>query len=184
MEIHPNNDLLCTAFLRMQKTQGKAFDENEFIDIYSRHHRQLQHVVFGFAKDRVMAEDIVQDVFMSVWERRGKMHIDSLPAYLTRSVKLAVFKSVAANKLHQKLIAQYYRPETIQWDEQVIYARFLEEYLSSVAEQLPEKCRMVFKYSRQQGLTIAEIAVIMSLSSKTVEAHLTRALRVLRLSLA
>lgn len=165
----------------MQKLQ--AFNEKEFVDVYSRHHRQLQHIVFGFAKDPLIAEDIVQDVFLSVWERRDRVHIDSWPAYLRRSVKLAAFKSLAADKLHKQLLSRFYRPETIQWDEQVIFAGFLEEHLSAIADQLPEKCKMVYQYSRHQGLTTAEIAATLSVSPKTVEAHLTRALRTLRRAL-
>ena len=68
-------------------------------------------------------------------------------------------------------------------EEEKIYARFLKEYVEGIVEQLQEKCRLVFEYSRRDGLTIPEISEKMNISPKTAEAHLTKALKTIRLNL-
>ena len=66
--------------------------------------------------------------------------------------------------------------------EDKINAKFLQDYIDGIVEQLPEKSRLVYNYSRKKGLSNAEIAREMRISQKTVEGHLTKVLKTLRLS--
>lgn len=66
---------------------------------------------------------------------------------------------------------------------QEIYIRFTTEHVDRLVEELPERCQLVFKYSRLEGKANREIAEIMNIAEKTVEAHLAKALKSLRLSL-
>ncbi|WP_233872003.1 RNA polymerase sigma-70 factor [Dyadobacter sp. CY323] len=167
----------------LERLQRKASDESAFEAIYDRYWNKLLAIAYNHLRDKQASEEVVQEIFITLWERRSKVEIESLPAYLATAVKFAVFKAIATEKRHQDLISSNYTQETVQWDEPQIHARFLEEYLNTVTESLPEKCRLVFIYSRQQGLVIPDIAREMNISPKTVEAHLSKALKILRLSL-
>ncbi len=68
----------------------------------------------------------------------------------------------------------------VSFDEEIIQAKFLKEYVDGLVAGLPEQCRLVFVYSRDHQLSTKEIAETLHLSPKTVESHLTRALKTLR----
>ncbi|MCE6991114.1 RNA polymerase sigma-70 factor [Dyadobacter sp. CY323] len=157
--------------------------EKAFEEIYNRYWKRLLGIALSHAQDEVIAEEMVQEVFVSLWERRGKVEIISLSAYLAKAVKFAVFNYKLKERRQKNLLAAGYNLDYVQLDESRIYARFLEEYLAGVVDSLPEKCQVVFKYSREDGLSAAEISNELGISVKTVEGHLTKALRVIRLSL-
>lgn len=177
--IYTDHELI--VLLRKEASEKSA--EDAFVEIYNRYWNKLLAIAYNHLRDKQASEEVVQELFITLWERRKKVEIESLSAYLATAVKFSVFKAIATEKRHKDLIDSNYKQETIQWDEQLIHARFLEEYLNGVTESLPEKCRLVFVYSRQQGLSIPDIANEMNISPKTVEAHLSKALKILRLSL-
>jgi RNA polymerase sigma-70 factor (family 1) len=170
----------------LEKLQKEISDESAeyaFEAIYDRYWTKLLAIAYNHLRDKQASEEVVQEIFITLWERRKKVEIETLSSYLATAVKFAVFKAIATEKRHKELIDSNYRQETVQWDETQIHARFLEEYLNGVTESLPEKCRLVFVYSRHQGLSIPDIAHEMNIAPKTVEAHLSKALKILRLSL-
>ena len=157
-------------------------DECAFTEIYSRYWKKLIAIAYSHTKDKFAAEEIVQEVFLSVWTRCEIIRINSLKAYLATAVKFAVFKNVFNTNRRLKILGELAHTTAPLTDE-VIHAKFLQEYINDVVEQMPEKCRLVYKYSRNEGLSAKEIAREMSIAEKTVEAHLTKALKILRLNL-
>ncbi|MBN9386195.1 MAG: RNA polymerase sigma-70 factor [Chitinophagaceae bacterium] len=156
-------------------------DETALSTLYDRYWDKLLSIAFKHSKDKSTSKEIVQELFISLWNRRSTLQIDHLDSYLATAVKFSVFKLYyrehgRADKL--KLNAPSHENYTI---DEIISAKFLEEYLNGIVETLPEKCRTVFKYSREQGMKIPEIAAQMGISEKTVEAHLTKSLKTLRL---
>lgn len=109
------------------------------------------------------------------------MVIQSIQAYLATAVKFSVFRELKKENRRKQLREHYLKEleQTSAGNEQVD-AVFLQHYIQGRVEQLPCQCRVVYKYSREQGLSVPQIAEIMQLSPKTVENHLTRALTVLR----
>jgi RNA polymerase sigma-70 factor (ECF subfamily) len=166
--------------LLQQLRTGSA---DAFEQIYLRYWNKLLAIAYGHIKNKPAAEEAVQDVFMSLWDRRTDLVIESLPAYLATAVKFAVFKQILRERRRQTLLSEHYNPATVYVEEVNIQAKFLSEYMQGIIEHLPEKCRLVFKYSREEGLAIPDIARKMNISGKTAEAHLTKALKILRLSL-
>src|SRR5262249_48543212 len=127
------------------------------------------------------AEEIVHDVLMGLWLRRDSLDIQSLSGYLGTAVKFSVFKAMARNKRRKQLLGGHISGEEMHNEtEQQLDARFLEEYLQGVIEQLPEKARLVFVYSRDEALSVKDIAGKMELSPKSVEYHMTKALKAIR----
>lgn len=158
-------------------------DSGAFTEIYHRYWKQLLAVAYLHCKDKTMAEEIVQEVFISLWNRRNELYIDHVNAYLATAVKLSVFKQYARQKRRDEIKEEVAVPDITTFDEEQIYTRFLQQQINGVVEVLPEKCRLVFKLSRDEGLTIPEVARSMGIAEKTAEAHLTKALKVLKIKL-
>jgi RNA polymerase sigma-70 factor (ECF subfamily) len=151
--------------------------------IYERYWKLLLAMAFNRLNDKQASEEAVQDVFLSLWARREEVDIVSLPAYLATAVKFTVLRQLDKERRRQVLLREHYTPSLLQWEETGIYGKFLQEYVEGIVETLPDKCQLVFRYSREGGLSIPEIASKMNLSIKTVETHLTKALKTLRLSI-
>jgi RNA polymerase sigma-70 factor (ECF subfamily) len=161
----------------------KAGDESAFTEIYHRYWHKLLAIAYHYTKDKSIAEEVLQEVFISLWERKKLVDIQSLNNYLATAVKFAVFKSLTRRKKHLEIDQSKSAPALVSTDNDVIDARFLQDYINGIVEQLPEKCRLVFKYSRTAGMSIPEIAQEMKIAEKTVEAHLSKALKTIRLQL-
>lgn len=159
-------------------------DESAFTEIYTRYSRKLLAIAFNYSRDPDLAEEIVQDIFLSLWERSSSLQIESLDAYLATAVKFAIFRQIYTQKKRIELAKTHYKIETIVLDEDKIYAKFLDEYIQGIIETLPKKCRIVFQYSRNMHLNNKEIAEKMNISEKTVESHMTKALKTIRNNLS
>lgn len=166
-----DHDLL----LLIQKGEEPAFKE-----IYHRYWEKLVATGYYYTKNKESAEEIVSDVLMSLWNKREAPQVLSLPAYLGTAVKYAVFKAIVRNKRRQELLQGQLRADSDQTTEEKLDARFLKDFLEGVVEKLPEKAKLVFKYSREEQLSVSEIAGKMELSPKSVEYHMTKALKTLR----
>lgn len=155
-------------------------DEAAFNEIYSRYSEKLLAIAYQYTKDKNFAEEIVQEVFSGLWERRSQLKIETLSAYLATAIKFSVFRTVHRQRRRAEIVELNYKVKEAHLLEETIHAKFLQEYINGIVEQLPEKCRLVYKYSRNKGLSNAEISEEMEIAEKTVEAHMTKALKALR----
>jgi RNA polymerase sigma-70 factor (family 1) len=168
---HPDDELVRLL---------KKGDTAAFTEAYNRYWEQLLALGYYYTHHKQAAEDIVHEVFTSLWARRAELPIQSLKAYLATAVKFAVFKAIARDKRRRELQQGLYAPAYTTEVEEKLDARFLQDYLHGMVEQLPDKARLVFTYSRAEELSVKEIATKMELSPKAVEYHLTKALRALK----
>lgn len=154
------------------------------MEIYHRYWDKLLAIGYNHARNKEVAEEIVQDVLLSLWNRRHEIEIDRPAAWLATAVKFSVFKSLARENRRKDLLQDHTATSTDQavasFDEELIQAKFLKEYVNGLVAGLPEQCRLVFVYSRDHQLSTKEIAETLNLSTKTVESHLTKALKTLR----
>jgi len=162
-------------------------DELAFTEIYNRYWAKL----FGVAANKIgsldEAEEIVQDIFVSLWKRRNDLEtISTLGPYLAVSVKYRVIKLLAKRSYQQKYsdyvqhIASLADDTTQQW----LDFEELRSRLETFVAELPEKCRLVYRLSRESGFSQKQIATELGISEKTVEAHLGKALKTLRARLS
>ncbi len=158
----------------------KSGDQEAFTAIYNRYWKKMLLVAWNHTKDTAHAEDVVNEVFLQLWEKREEVDVLNVPAFLATCVKFSVFKYHQREQRRAKLAIDNYEFNEISHDEEKLDALFLKEYIDGIVEQLPEKCQLTFKYSREEGLSNAEIAAKMNISEKGVEANLTRALKVIR----
>lgn len=158
-------------------------EEWAFSSIYDTYWNSLLAIAYRLTQDKEQSEEIVQEVFVSLWHRRQEVNIVALPNYLATAVKFSTFKSLQRTKRHEELHAQEFATERIHLDEEAIDAKFLKEYLDGIVEHLPDKCKLVFRMSREDLKSNKEISGELAISEKAVEAHITKALKVLKLSL-
>lgn len=158
-------------------------DENAFTEIYQRYSEKLLAIAYNYTKDKDFAEEILQEIFSGLWERRKRVAIENLSAYLATAIKFSVFQTLHRQQRRAAIIESHYKVKAADSLEDLIHVKFLQEFIDGIVEQLPERCRLVYTYSRQSGLSNAEIAEEMNISEKTVEAHMTKALKVLRTNL-
>jgi RNA polymerase sigma-70 factor, ECF subfamily len=142
---------------------------------------------YPYVRDAAAAEDIVQDVFATLWAARGTMDIKtSVRAYLYAAVRNRALNM----RKHHAVAAEWERDETdddvralhptpMQPDELLDRAQ-LESQLHAALESLPERCRLVMRLRWQEQLSYAEIAEAMGISVKGVEKQLARGLQALR----
>lgn len=156
-------------------------DKVAFTELYNRFWEPLFAIAINRTKERETAEDIVHDVFAGLWANRAKLHIESLENYLAVAVKYAVLTRIKKKARERELQQTIKGARVIELpvEEALHYKRILEVVKEEI-EHLPEKCRIIFKYSRDAGMPVKQIAAELKISPKTVENQLTKALRQLR----
>jgi RNA polymerase sigma-70 factor (ECF subfamily) len=161
-------------------------DEGAFDTIFRDHYAALVRTADAMLHRRDLAEEIVQDVLLALWQRRATLVVeDSLRAYLFRATR-----NRALNHLRHAAIERKAEPElsAIEPPEASAPAVLVHEEIDAALRQavtsLPPRCREVFELSRVHGLRYSEIASTLGISVKTVEAQMGKALRTLRELLA
>lgn len=161
-------------------------DALAFEELYNRYWKRL----FIIAANRTVhpedAEEVVQDIFTALWHRRHSLTITSeLAHYLAVSVKYRVIKILDKYHNQQRYVDSLVRKDEVD-DSTQEWLAFdeLREELAHYVKQLPTKCQLVFKMSREEGYSQREISETLQISEKTVEAHLGKAFKILRSKLA
>ncbi|GGC24457.1 DNA-directed RNA polymerase sigma-70 factor [Parapedobacter defluvii] len=171
--------------LAKRETLVHTDQEAVFEAAFKSNFKALHAYSYTMLQDEAVAEEIVQTVFMKLWESRERMAIHtSLRAYLYKSVY-----HESLNYLKHKKVQRKYMEEAIvaykqQQTEETEADKELQRQLQQALRQLPEKCRTVFQLSRFEELKYQEIAERLGISLKTVEAHMGKALKLLRVQLA
>lgn len=152
-----------------------------FTEFYLVNFRKLILVSERYVQSIPTAEEIVQDVFLRIWEDKAMLaQVKSIKSYLYRSVVNSSINFVNRQKnieRHHLNIADNISTEDLEMDDA---KNALVVLLYDEIQQLPEKCRLVFKLSRLEGLKYRDIALQLNISEKTVEGHMTNALKTLR----
>jgi RNA polymerase sigma-70 factor, ECF subfamily len=163
----------------------KTADKEIFGELFSEYYQPLCRWCAKYVSDPQEAEEIVQDTFVKLWEKRSDLQIGvSLNAYLYRSVTNRALNHqnhLKVRKAHNDYTVASAESYVISPDE-LENEELIARYERALAA-MPEKRRQAFLMSRNEGLKYAEIAERLSVSVKTVEAHLSNALEDLRISL-
>jgi RNA polymerase sigma-70 factor (ECF subfamily) len=156
----------------------------EIEDLFKEHYEQLHRYAFTIVKDMDEAKDVVQAVFLNFWDKRATLNITSSPkAYLFRSVyneSLNYRKKQEVLQKHHHISAS----EISDSQEQKPFAfedeLYLKQKIENVLQELPPQCREVFIKSRAEQKKYSEIAAELGIAVKTVEAHMSKALKLIR----
>ena len=151
--------------------------------IFDRYWERLYAVAYNRLNTEEAAEDVVQEVLSALWIRRHEVVIEHLDRYLATAVKYAVFYEIRKERrraaLENSVEYLHLGEQPMSPEDTLLYKGFMES-IDGELSRLPEKCRLVFKYSREEGLSHKEIAARLNISPKTVEAHISRAIKQLR----
>lgn len=170
----------------LEVVQGlKADDKKALSSLYNQYWKILYVSSYNLLKDKEVCEEIIQDVFIDLWNKRKELQIKvSLKSYLYACVRYKVFAEFRSNKIMRVELfeeldkrLQYITPETKMMHKE------LTMHVKDIVETLPDKCKKVYILSRHEQLTHKEIAEQLGISVKTVENHITNALRILRAAL-
>ncbi len=164
----------------------KNGDESGMKYMYDQYYRYLCHAVYKVLGDGNTVEDIVQEVYYEIWRKRETLDIQiSLKAYLRRA---AINKSLnhIRNQKMKFTDDEHIKDRFIDDDDshEKLEVAELQDVINESVSNLPEKCRIVFSMSRFESMSYKEIAAELSISVKTVENQISKALKVVRLSLA
>lgn len=171
---HEFSDVACQE--RLRENESRAFDE--LFDLYAT---KLYRFAYGYLKSKVDAEEVVQECFLKVWERRHEFDEGIVfKTYLYTCAYHAILKQLHRQRawvfedLQQELMITEETPT-----QPIEYAE-LEELYQVACAHLPPRRRQVFVLSRQQGHSYASIAKELNISVKSVETQMTLALKFLR----
>lgn len=156
----------------------KAFDA-----LFRRYGKQLYSFVFGYLKLEAESEDIVQEVFIKIWNSRKQLNRElSFKAYIFKiayHLVLDEFEDINRRQQYYREIIDESIDFTDDLDERLNYSMLLEK-VDSFINQLPQRQKEVLIKRRKEGFSIKEIASQMGISPKTVENHLTEALKTIK----
>jgi RNA polymerase sigma-70 factor (family 1) len=152
--------------------------------IYDKYWNQLFMSAFNMLQDQQVCEDVIQEIFINLWNKRQQIEIKvSLRAYLFASTRYEVYRQVRLGSVQESIFDQIHeRLESPSEYGNIEYKELLSQ-INSIVDKLSTKCKVVYKMSREEQLSHKEIANQLDISTKTVENHLNKALRQLRTSL-
>lgn len=170
-----NNDLLQ----RLKKDDKSALKV-----IFQEHYSVVYRAIYRIVSDLGIAEDLSQDVFMRLWEKRHKIDIQGvLGAYIRRMAVNEALGYLRKNKKYRiEEVADYHSPLTISGEDTYLDNE-LQTEVNKAIETLPPRCKAVFMLSRFEELSYKEISQKLDISPKTVENQISKALKTLRKAL-
>jgi RNA polymerase sigma-70 factor (family 1) len=155
-------------------------DQDAFDILYLRHWPDLYKSAFFILRDKDACKDVVQDIFVWLWEHRQGLAIHSLKSYLKAAVKFKVANYIRSGNIRESFfdeLAKFIPPALSPSSEEFAEIKELNAIIQQAIFNLPEKCREIFKLSRDEHLSNQEIADSLHISIKTVENQTTIALR-------
>ncbi|OBQ54778.1 hypothetical protein VQ01_10810 [Tamlana sp. s12] len=162
-------------------------DEQALSLIYKKYWEVMYVAAYNLVKNKEISEDIVQDVFVNLWNKRDKLLVKtSLKSYLYTSTIYKVYDFFRKNNkmIEVELVTNFNEKIQALTPETQLMHKELIQHVESVIDELPEKCKEVFRLSREEGLSNKAIAAQLNISLRTVEGHISKALRFLRMSLS
>lgn len=164
-------------------------DSTQFENIFKKYYNILDSYAFTILKDNDVAEEVVQNVFYKLWERKENINIgQNLESYLFRSVKNECLNFLEHEKVksthHVYSIFQHKQSNNNSDSEGKIVASQLEKNILNALNRLPTQCKHIFELSRYESLKNREIAELLGISIRTVENQMGKALKLMRTYLA
>ena len=164
---------------RPDLTQDSSFEA-----IFRTYFPGLRNYAMRFAKNGEEAEEIVQEVFVQLWEKRDSIQLNtSIKSYLFRAVHNRCLNQIRNEKIRARHHDHIGITQAHSEFSDAAIEQDIKQQIYEAIGQLPEQCGRIFKLSRFEGLSYKEIAARLDISPKTVEVQMGKALKRLRISL-
>ncbi|WP_084163777.1 RNA polymerase sigma-70 factor [Olivibacter sitiensis] len=164
----------------------KKGDEDAFSYIYNQYWPSLYIYAQKIIKDGLEAEDIVQEVLLSIWSKGASLQINgSLSSYLFGAIRFASFNQIDKKQVRQDYIDSIldFANSGINFTDDYILEKELNRIVESTIENMPPRMREVFELSRKHKLSLKEIAETMNISDKTAKKQINKALKLIKTKL-
>lgn len=171
----------CLLFEKIRSGDTGAFEY-----AFRKYAPRLEAFARKYTTDSTEAEDIVQNVFLKLWERRELLENISLTSFLFMSIKNSCLNYLKhrqiADAVEQRIsgndiVEQLYTIDFVSDPSSLLQEKELTDSINRLMDELPPKCKEAFVLSRLNGLKNREIAAKMDITEKVVEKHITRALK-------
>ncbi|WP_236958766.1 RNA polymerase sigma factor [Joostella atrarenae] len=152
--------------------------------IYDRYWKKMYLYAYNILEDSFICEDIIQEIFISFWEKAPKIDIQNIKAYLFQALKYKIantFRDRKYSAFQEKIIAEIPSENNIK---DILDYQDLEKQVKETLEKLPKKCRNVFYLSKIENYNNQEIAKELNISIRTVETHISNGLKHFRVHLS
>lgn len=159
----------------------KEGNEGSFREIFHAHYERLCQYAFTILRDMDDAEDVVQSMFLKIWEKRHDLIIThTIKSYLYKAVYNQCMNQLEHRAVHNKFQEHnaIKKQRGVQHPE--VFPNELEERIMAAINTLPKQCRTIFMMSRYQEMKYADIAKTLDISVNTIENQISKALRILR----
>ncbi|MBK9255138.1 MAG: RNA polymerase sigma-70 factor [Saprospiraceae bacterium] len=167
-----------------QIQEVKSVDNSTFEQLFTDHYDALYRYCQTMVKDQNDTEDIIQSVFMDLWNDRQKLVIHtSIKAYLFKAIYFKCMNKIKHDKVAFKYSNTVLNAENTTATDTLIIQEIAAKITETI-ESLPEQCRKIFSMSRMDGLRYNEIAEKLNLSPKTIENQIGKALKTMRVALS
>lgn len=142
-------------------------------------------MAYSRVRSREISEEIVQNIFISLWDKRSAVSVNNMSSYLFTAIKYQALNIIESRIVHQKYWDYYqnFIPHQEDVTERTVHFNELMEVIEEGMDRLPEKTKTIFKLNRIEGRSVHEIADILNLSEKAIQYHLTRSVKEIRLHL-
>ncbi len=181
---------LCENFSRKVELSEQQYwqliskgDKKAFEEIFRLYYQVLCNYAGSLLKDNDEAEEVVQNIFYNIWNKRETLEINtSIKSYLYRAVHNDSLNKIKHTKVRTMYAEDYKKNAVGSFEDASVtmQAKELRTQINEALDSLPEQCGVVFKLSRFENLKYAEIADQLNISVKTVEAHMGKALKIMR----
>jgi RNA polymerase sigma-70 factor (ECF subfamily) len=170
-------------YFQFENEKFNGNNDTTFYQLYMKFFPKVKYFINYFVKSEAIAEDLSQDIFERIWMNRERFfNMEHMNAYLFRMAK-----NYSINYLQHKVVEKDFASSYIDFanlkeclTEEEIYAKELELLILLTVEKMPEQRRRIFEMSRIKNLKNHEIAKKLHISKKTVENHLSTALKQIR----
>jgi RNA polymerase sigma-70 factor (family 1) len=178
MDVNHHSEEVLLA--RLRKGDTKAFEL-----IFKKYWQRLYLIAKAKLVSHDDAEEVIQSIFSTLWEKRKTLLIKDLSHYLMVSVKNRILNHIRENITKERYWSHYrsFLPQHNDVTSEAVAFDDLDHALQDAVNSLPEKSREVFKLSRVEGRSNAEIANMLELSEKAIQYHLTKSLKSLKVIL-
>ncbi|WP_185154061.1 RNA polymerase sigma-70 factor [Fulvivirga sp. M361] len=158
-------------------------DDSAFEIIYNKHWESMYAMAYNRLRSREVAEGIIQDIFTDLWVKRQDLTIyKSLTSYLFSALKYKTLNVIAHQSVRRKYI-QEQQPFSVSYKnstDDTLSFNELYELISQTIDELPKKCRLVFRLKYDENYSTKQIADELDISPRTVETHVGQAKKILK----
>lgn len=177
MDCKPTNE----ALLQSLKEKIAAGDQNSFRQLFHLYSKKLTRFAFAIVKSNDAAREIVDEVFIKIWRNKASVtNIQNLTVYIYTAIKNTSLNYLSARA--KESIVESFDFFSVQLsddhspEKKLITSELLKK-INAAIDQLPPRCKMVFKLVREDGLSYKEVGAILNISPKTVDAQMMIAVK-------